>query len=287
MKRVLAETAKSCNLYCFIKEVRTYTSGREGVITIAIYHLNISYFSRRRGQSVVAAASYRSGQRLYDCYYGEAHDFTNKGGIIQSWILLPPNAPPEYSDMETLWNAVEHAEKRQDSRLAREIEGALPKELKLDEHIQIVEKYVTSNFVNEGMCADISIHDKDDGNPHFHCLLTTRNISDNGFGNKNREWNKRKYLEQWRREWANVQNRELECRGLEPVSHECYAVQDFRHATERVPTIHRGRQAQKLDRIGVETDRINDYNEIIQHKRDLERELQQKRERRRSRGRSR
>lgn len=267
--------------------MRTYTSGRKEVITIAIYHIDVRYFSRRRGQSVIAAASYRSGQRLNDHYYGEIHDFTEKGGIIHSWILLPSNAPPEYSDREILWNAVEHAEKRRDSRLAREIEGALPKELKLDEQILMVEKFVISNFVDEGMCADISIHDKNDGNPHFHCLLTTRNVSESGFGNKNREWDKRKYLEQWRREWANIQNHELKCRGFDPVSHESYAVQDFGSITERIPTIHRGRQAQKLDRIGTETDRMNDYNEIIEHKRTLERELQQKRERRHSRRRGR
>lgn len=195
--------------------------------------------------------------------------------------------PPEYSDREILWNAVEHAEKRRDSRLAREIEGALPKELMLDEQILMVEKFVISNFVDEGMCADISIHDKNDGNPHFHCLLTTRNVSESGFGNKNREWDKRKYLEQWRREWTNIQNHELEFRGFDPVSHENYAVQDFGRITERIPTIHRGRQAQKLDRIDIETDRMNDYNEIIEHNRTLERELQQKRARRHSRGRGR
>jgi ATP-dependent exoDNAse (exonuclease V), alpha subunit - helicase superfamily I member len=252
-----------------------------------MYHIAVKYCSRRKGQSAGAVASYRSGQRLEDHYYGEVHDFTNKGGIVHSWIQLPLNAPLEYFNRETLWNAVEHAEKRRDARLAREVEGALPKELKLDEHIRIVEEYVASNFVGDGMCADISIHDNGNGNPHFHCLLTTRNVSEDGFGNKNREWNKREHLERWRREWAKIQNRELEQRGLEPVSHECYAVQDFGCAIERTPTIHRGRQAQKLDRVGIETDRMKEYREIVEHNRNLERELQQKRECQRNRGRGR
>jgi len=252
-----------------------------------MYHLDIRYFSRRRGQSVVAAASYRSGQRLYDRYYGETHDFTAKGGIVHNTILLPLNAPPEYSDRETLWNAVEYAEKRRDARLAREVECAIPTELTtLEEQIRLVERYVNTNFVEKGMIADVAIEDKDNGNPHFHCLLTTRNVSESGFGSKNRDWDKREYLEQWRREWANIQNHELERRGLEPVSHESYAVQDFGRTIERKPNIHLGHQVQKLEQIGIETDRMIEYREIIEHNR-RECERQQERQRRRSRGRGR
>ena len=75
-----------------------------------MFHFDVRYFSRGQGQSIVAAAAYRSGQKLYDRYYGEIHDFTIKGGVVHTWILLPPNAPPEYADREMLWNAVEFRE---------------------------------------------------------------------------------------------------------------------------------------------------------------------------------
>lgn len=255
---------------------------------MAIFHFDVSYFSRGRGQAVIAAAAYRSGERLHDRYYGEIHDFTVKGGIIHTKILLPPNAPQEYSHRETLWNEVEFREEnstqRTKARLAREIEGALPIELTTKEQIQLVEEYALANFVECGMCADIAIHDKNNGNPHFHCLLTTRNVSENGFGNKNRQWDKQDYLEQWRREWAKIQNRELERRGVDPVSHESYAVQDFGRAIERQPTIHLGHRIKILERYG-ETDRGNEYRAIVERKQECEeRKRQRELEHTRNRG---
>ena len=55
----------------------------------------------------MASAAYRAGEKLHSEYYGEDSDYTRKGGVICSEILLPSHAPPEYADRETLWNAVE------------------------------------------------------------------------------------------------------------------------------------------------------------------------------------
>ena len=55
----------------------------------------------------MAAAAYRSGEKLHSEYYGEDSDYTRKGGVICSEILMPPHAPPEYANREFLWNAVE------------------------------------------------------------------------------------------------------------------------------------------------------------------------------------
>ena len=137
------------------------------------------------------------------------------------------------------------------------------------------------------MIADVAIHDKGDGNPHVHILLTTRNVSENGLGSKNRNWNKRELLNEWRKEWANAQNHELKLKGLEPVSHECYAAQDFKRAVERIPNKHLGQKILRLDKSGIETDRMMEYREIDQLKRESERESEQRRERQRSRGRGR
>ena len=80
------------------------------VLTIAIYHCSIKIISRGKGKSAVAAAAYRSGEKLTNDYDGTTHDFTRKGGVVHMEILLPDNAPREYADRSTLWNAVEAAE---------------------------------------------------------------------------------------------------------------------------------------------------------------------------------
>jgi len=250
-----------------------------------MYHFDVKIISRRKGQSVVAVIAYRSGKKLYDRYYGEFHDFTKKGGIVHSWIILPPNAPEKYSGRETLWNEVEQNEKRRDSRLAREVEIALPVELTtLEEKIRLVERYVIANFVERGMIADISLHDKGDGNPHAHILLTTREVDPDGFGLKNRDWDKRANVTTWRKEWENELNHEYERKGIEKrVDHESYAVQGI----SLIPKIHLGHQVKKLERNGIETDRGNEYRAIIESRERAEQERQRKKERQQRRRRER
>ena len=79
-------------------------------MNIALFHFHATQIKPSAGQSAVAAAAYRAGEKLHSEYYGEDSDYTRKGGVICSEILLPSHAPPEYADRETLWNAVEKAE---------------------------------------------------------------------------------------------------------------------------------------------------------------------------------
>lgn len=146
---------------------------------MAIYHLHCKVFSRSKGQTAIAAAAYRSGTKLEDHELGTVSDYTKKKGIAFSEIELPSNAPKEYADREVLWNAVQEVEKSKDAQLCREFEIALPKELSLVEQIELVRTFAKS-LVSEGMIADYSIHDKNDGNPHVHILTTMRGIDDNG-----------------------------------------------------------------------------------------------------------
>ena len=85
----------------------------------------MTQIKRSAGQSAVAAAAYRSGEKLHSEYYGEDSDYTRKGGVICSEILLPSHAPPEYADRETLWNAVEKAERGKKAQLAYSFDIAL------------------------------------------------------------------------------------------------------------------------------------------------------------------
>ena len=145
---------------------------------MSIYHCSIKIISRAGGRSAVASAAYRSGEKLYNGETGMTHDFTRKGGVIMSEILLPENAPERFSNREVLWNEVQQIEKRSDAQFAREIEVALPSEMTREDQIECVRSYIRDNFVSEGMIADWALHDKGDGNPHAHILLTLRGLDE-------------------------------------------------------------------------------------------------------------
>ena len=136
--------------------------------------------SRGTGRSVVAASAYMSCSRMYNDYDGVQHDYTKKQGLVWQEVFLPPQAPREWHDREQLWNAVEAAEKTKDSRLAREIIVALPIELNREEQIALTGAYISQQFVADGMCADVAIHDTDGHNPHAHILLTIRPLNEDG-----------------------------------------------------------------------------------------------------------
>lgn len=147
---------------------------------MAIYHLEAKVISRGVGRSAVAAAAYMSCSRIFNDYDGVQHDYTRKHGLVYEQVLLPPQAPPEWSNRSVLWNAVEETEKTKDSRLAREFVVSLPVELNKEQDISLITEYVQENFVADGMCADIAVHDTDGHNPHAHIMLTVRPLGKNG-----------------------------------------------------------------------------------------------------------
>ena len=136
--------------------------------------------SRGAGRSAVAASAYLSCSRMLNDYDGVQHDYTRKQGLAWQAVFFPPMAPPEWQDREKLWNAVEEAEKTKDSRLAREFVAALPIELSRQQQIELLQDFIREQFVDEGMCADVAIHDTDGHNPHAHILLTVRPLDDHG-----------------------------------------------------------------------------------------------------------
>ena len=117
---------------------------------------------------------------MYNDYDGVQHDYTRKQGLVWQQVFLSDMAPTEWSDREVLWNAVEEAEKTKDSRLAREFVAALPVELGRDEWIALLTDFVHDNFVAEGMCADVCIHNTDGHNPHAHIMVTVCPLKENG-----------------------------------------------------------------------------------------------------------
>lgn len=254
---------------------------------IAIFHCPIQIIKRSVAKSAVAAAAYRSGEKLVNEWDGMTHDYTNKGGIVHTEIMLPAHAPPEFADRSTLWNSVEFSEKSSDAQLAREIEIALPVELSPAEQLALVRSFVKDNFVAAGMCADFAIHDKGTGNPHAHILLTVRPLREDGkWGPKCRkvydldsqgnripdgkggwknhredttDWNNRENAEKWRAAWAAYANRALEAAGRpERIDHRSYK----RQGIEQIPTIHMGPAVSQMERRGIRTEK-GDINRQI------------------------
>ena len=175
---------------------------------MAIYHLRLKVISRALGRaarpggaarrSVVAAAAYRSGERLHDDAQGKWFEF-DKPDVTHAEILAPAGSPDWVFDRQTLWNRVDAAEKRVDSQLAREVEITLPRELNKQQQVELVRSFVRDQFVSQGMVADIGIHrpDASDGReqPHAHVMLTLRRLDSGrrtGFAfKKERDWNER------------------------------------------------------------------------------------------------
>ena len=149
---------------------------------MAIYHLEAKVVSRGNGRSAVAASAYLSCSKMLNDYDGVQHDFTRKKGLIWQDVLLSEFAPPEWKDRSVLWNAVEKNEKTKNSRLAREFVPALPIELTPAQWQELLTDFIQNNFVADGMCADVAVHDPypPGHNPHAHIMVTVRPLDEKG-----------------------------------------------------------------------------------------------------------
>ena len=283
----LARLYYFCGFYYPIREV----------IPIAIYHWNIGIVSRGKGKSAVAAAAYRSGEKLTNEWDGMTHDYTRKGGVVHTEIMLPLHALPSFSDRSTLWNSVELYEKAGNAQLAREIDAALPIELSREEQIRLVREYCSSQFVSRGMCVDYAIHDTDSGNPHCHIMLTMRPLDERGtWAAKSKKeydldengerirlpsgrykthkvdltgWNDKDNTLLWRRAWADYTNDFLERNGSpERIDHRSNAERGI----DEIPTVHMGVAACQMEKKGIATEK-GELNRSIQKTNRLIREI--------------
>ena len=240
----------------------------------------------------MASAAYRAGEKLHSEYYGEDSDYTNKGGVICSEILLPPHAPREYVDRETLWNAVEKVEKGKKAQLAYSFDISFQNEFTLEENIALARQFLTEHFVSRGMVVDFAVHEpeREEGginNPHFHFLCPIRPIEQNGkWGlkqkreyvldeNGNRipdskgdyvfnavpttDWGSSETLEFWREQWAAMSNAKFEEKGLDVcIDHRSYE----RQGIELLPTVHEGPTVRAMEKKGIKTEK-GEFNRWI------------------------
>ena len=252
-------------------------------------HFEMKIVQRSMGQSAVAAAAYQSGEKLFSEYDHTAKNYTEKEGIVFSEILLPSNAPPEYANRNTLWNAVEKIERQWNSQLARGFRIALPREIPKEQYVDLIRDYCREFFVSKGMCVDYAIHDPypPGHNPHAHLLLTLRAMDEDGKWlpksrkvydlNENGErirlpsgywkshkentvdWSEQSNAEVWRQGWADWQNRYLERNNRpERVDLRSYA----RQGIDKIPTVHMGPAVTAMERRGIQTDIGNLNREI-------------------------
>ena len=231
---------------------------------MAIYHFNAQVVSRSKGASAVAGAAYRSGEKLTDERTGETHDYRRRDDLDGTEIMTPREAPEWAQDRARLWNEVEEAERRKDAQVAREVRVAIPRELRQEERRKLVGDFAQSAFVDRGMVADIAYHGGKGENPHAHIMLTTRKLTQEGFGQKDRSWNSKELLASWRKGWAEHANQALERAGRgERIDHRTLVVQrdeavdrgDLERAEklDRDPEIHLGRAAWMMARSGSGT----------------------------------
>jgi len=242
---------------------------------------------------------------LYSEYYGETSDYTNKHGVICSEILLPDHAPREYADRQTLWNAVENAERGKNAQLAYSFDIALQNEFSLDENIALARQFLLDHFVSRGMVVDFAIHAPDTehsgiSNPHFHVMAPIRPIEPNGkWGMKQRrvyeldedgnrlldadgnyifnavpttDWGSPETLEYWREQWAAMCNTKFEEKGLpERIDHRSYE----RQGVDLLPTIHEGPSVRQMEAKGIRTDK-GEFNRWIKTTNSVIREIKNK-----------
>jgi Ti-type conjugative transfer relaxase TraA len=230
---------------------------------MAIYHFSAKVISRSLGSSAVASAAYRSAERLHDERLDRDHDFTNKSGVVHSEVLLPEDAPERLGDRSTLWNEVEATELRKDAQLAREVEFAIPRELNQQQGIELARDFVQAEFVDHGIIADLNVHWDigADGlaKPHAHVMLTMREVSEDGFGKKARDWNKTEQLEHWRERWAEHVNERLAELDIDAsVDHRSFKDQGI----DLTPQNKIGPAASRMERDGLELERIADHAAI-------------------------
>jgi hypothetical protein len=253
---------------------------------------------------MIACAAYRSGEKLHSDYYGEDADYTRKGGVILTDILLPPHAPTEYADRETLWNAVENTERHPKAQLAYSFDIALQNEFSLEENIALARQFLLEQFVSQGMIVDFAIHDPDKKggipNPHVHFICPIRPLKENGEwdAKQHREyvldehgerikdkagrdvfnavpttdWGRPETLEHWRAAWAKMVNvkfveKNLPCR----IDHRSYE----RQGVEQLPTVHEGPAVRQMEAKGIRTDK-GDLNRWIRKTNDLLRKIKAK-----------
>lgn len=269
------------------------------------YHFHLNQLSRGHGQSAVASAAYRAGEKLYSTYYGETNDYTRKGGVVLSEIHLPEHASERLRDRETLWNELEWKESNKKAQLAHSFDITFMNEFSMEENIELARRFVEEQLVARGMIVDLAVHDPkrpDDKepNPHMHIMVPIRPLKADGTWdikqkkipiinedgtpvlNKDgkpkmkavpvTDWSTKETLIELRKAWAQMCNELYEEKGLvERVDWRSYEAQ----GVNLIPTIHEGPAVRAMEARGIETAlgamnrMIRKFNQMLREAKEL------------------
>lgn len=233
---------------------------------MAIYSCSIKSISRSNkgggggGRSIIASVAYADGEKLTNLWTGEVYDYTKKQGVESSAIYLPDDAPKWAMERETLWNAVEKAEKRKNSCLGRQIIVAIPHELSKPQRTELVGNMARFIAQRYNVAVDAAIHTPsrqgDERNFHAHILFSSRRINAQGFGEKTRELDdkrtSREEVQYLREMWATEANKALEKANVQArIDHRSLRAQGIK----RMPGVHLGPTATEMERRDVRSRR--------------------------------
>jgi Ti-type conjugative transfer relaxase TraA len=256
------------------------------LIRLAIYHLSMKPIGRASGRSSVAAAAYRAAEKLTNERDGLTHDFTRREGVEHAEIVLPQGMDAEWAhDRSALWNAAEQAESRKDARVAREFEIALPHELSAEQRLALTREFAQGLADRYGTAVDFVIHAPhgatDERNFHAHLLMTTRQVTAEGLGDKTAIERENKWLAARgmessqaqlrgiRQSWEQAANEHLARAGLEiRIDHRSHQERGL----EIEPTEHMGVHATQIERRGKEVSRTRIDAEAAKRNAELIRE---------------
>ena len=225
---------------------------------MAVYHFSAKTVSRSAGRSSTAAAAYRAAERIVDERTGEIHDYTRKGGVVASEVILPGGGTMERA---ALWNKVEAHHKRGDATVAREFVVALPAELDPTQRQDLARSYARELADRYRVAVDVNVHapgkDGDQRNHHAHILLSACYASTAGaLGKKAVELDPihcqrhglANVVEVERERWERLANQALEKAGQEArIDHRSLEAQGI---YDRAPTVHLGPDATAIKRRG-------------------------------------
>lgn len=219
--------------------------------------------------------AYRAGEKLTNERDGITHDYTAKQGVEHAEIVLPEPGAGSIGvnadwarDRSDLWNAAEFTEKRKDARVAREFEIALPHELSAEERLEATREFAQELADRYGAAVDFAIHApheaSDVRNHHAHILMTTRQVTEDGLGEKTYLERENKWLlahdlpttdmqlRDLRQRWEGIANERLAMAGLDiRIDHRSH----MERGLEIAPTEHMGVHATQMDRRGLDVSR--------------------------------
>ncbi|SPR08985.1 conjugal transfer protein TraA [Orientia tsutsugamushi] len=154
-------------------------------IEMAIQFARIEFLTRSKGGDSCRKAAYNARTIVKNKQTGIRYNFSRKKDNVYHTVLILDYVNQDFKNIQTLMNEVERTEKKENSKLLKDIVIALPdeKELNLEHRIELTHRIVDAmEWVQNGLGVQIDIHKPQirDKNWHVHILVTTRRFKENG-----------------------------------------------------------------------------------------------------------